>query len=91
MDLIHRAKVVSTKAMLDQILKNIASMGMKTDEVTAKAIKEAFEERLPGYERILSKQKYLAGDDLTLVDLFHLPHGQLVVDVRQNRSSLCLF
>ena len=27
------------------------------------------------YDRILSKQKYLAGDELTAVDLFHLPNG----------------
>ncbi|CEI70315.1 hypothetical protein FVEN_g1166 [Fusarium venenatum] len=30
-----------------------------------------------GYERILSKQKYLAGDNVTLADLFHLPYGQM--------------
>ena len=63
-------------------------MGMPVNEGAAKAIKDVFEERLPGYERILSKQKYLAGDDLTLVDLFHLPHGQLVVDVRRLPPSL---
>lgn len=27
------------------------------------------------YESILGKQKYLAGDELTLADLFHLPDG----------------
>ena len=27
------------------------------------------------YEQILSKQRYLAGDELTLVDLLHLPYG----------------
>ena len=31
--------------------------------------------RLDAYEKILSKQKYLAGDELTLADLFHLPCG----------------
>lgn len=27
------------------------------------------------YDQILAKQRYLTGDDLTLVDLFHLPNG----------------
>ena len=27
------------------------------------------------YDKILAKQKYLARDELTLVDLFHLPNG----------------
>lgn len=27
------------------------------------------------YDEVLAKQKYLAGDELTLVDLFHLPNG----------------
>ena len=31
--------------------------------------------KLDVYEQILGKQKYIAGDELTLVDLFHLPYG----------------
>lgn len=27
------------------------------------------------YDKTLAKQKYLLGDELTLVDLFHLPNG----------------
>jgi glutathione S-transferase len=34
--------------------------------------------KFEGYERLLSKQKYVAGDELTLEDLFHLPHGALL-------------
>ncbi|KDQ09956.1 hypothetical protein BOTBODRAFT_36579 [Botryobasidium botryosum FD-172 SS1] len=30
---------------------------------------------LDGYECILEKQRYIGGDTLTLVDLFHLPYG----------------
>lgn len=33
---------------------------------------------LEGYERILSKQPYLAGDKVTLADLYHLPYGVMV-------------
>lgn len=39
---------------------------------------EILEGKLDGYERILSKQKYLAGDNITVVDLFHLPHGTIL-------------
>jgi len=31
--------------------------------------------KLDVYDNILSKQKYLAGDEITLVDFFHLPAG----------------
>lgn len=30
------------------------------------------------YDGILAKQAYLAGDELTLADLFHLPYGKMV-------------
>ncbi|TRM64615.1 thioredoxin-like protein [Schizophyllum amplum] len=33
------------------------------------------EKKLEGYEAILSKQKYLAGDEVSLADLFHIPYG----------------
>lgn len=36
------------------------------------------ESKLDAYERILSKQKYLAGNEITLADMFHLPWGELV-------------
>lgn len=34
-----------------------------------------FDTVLGVYEKILAGQKYLVGDDITLVDLFHLPNG----------------
>ena len=39
-------------------------------------------QRLEGYERLLSRQAYLAGDQLTLADLFHMPDGIQVLQVR---------
>ncbi|WVF68100.1 hypothetical protein IAT40_002863 [Kwoniella sp. CBS 6097] len=36
---------------------------------------------LRGYERVLRDQKYLAGDELTLVDLFHVPAGYLATQL----------
>ncbi|KAJ7633331.1 thioredoxin-like protein [Mycena polygramma] len=36
------------------------------------------DKKLDGYGRILTKHRYVARDNLTLVDLFHLPYGPLV-------------
>jgi len=36
--------------------------------------------KLDGYEAILGGQKYLAGDEVTLADLFHLLNGSLVFE-----------
>ncbi|KAF8074668.1 glutathione S-transferase [Lyophyllum atratum] len=40
--------------------------------------------KLDAYDVILSKQKYLAGDELTLADLFHLPYGTKLGDIGSN-------
>ncbi|KAM0540401.1 hypothetical protein ACHAPJ_013610 [Fusarium lateritium] len=48
------------------------------DEVAIKAKLAALDAALAGYEHILSKQSYLAGNEITLADLFHLPYGSLV-------------
>jgi len=39
---------------------------------------------LDAYDVILSKQNYLAGNELTLADLFHLPWGDSLADVGSN-------
>jgi glutathione S-transferase len=51
------------------------------------------QDKLEVYEKILSKQKYLAGDEVTLADLFHLPYATLIsatgsdaIDKRPNVS-----
>ncbi|KAJ5539325.1 glutathione S-transferase [Penicillium frequentans] len=49
-----------------------------TDEAKVKALLDQLDLVLQGYERILSKQKYLGGDSLTLADLYHLPYGAFV-------------
>ncbi|THH05558.1 hypothetical protein EW145_g4701 [Phellinidium pouzarii] len=51
-----------------------------TDEMRVKELNEILHEKLEAYERILSKRKYLAGDDITLADLFHLPYGTMVAE-----------
>ncbi|KAN0132163.1 glutathione S-transferase [Lactarius tabidus] len=52
--------------------------GKQTNEVLVTELIARLEIKLDGYEAILSKQKYLAGDEVTLADLFHLPYGSLV-------------
>ncbi|KAH7099212.1 glutathione S-transferase [Auriculariales sp. MPI-PUGE-AT-0066] len=49
--------------------------GQKTDEARVTELLGKLEPKLDGYERILSKSKYLAGDVLTIADLAHLPYG----------------
>lgn len=40
----------------------------------------ALDTTLAVYEGILSKTKYLAGDKVTLADLFHIPYGVMARD-----------
>ena len=47
--------------------------GVDTDEALLKSYLDALNPTLDAYEKILSKKKYLAGDEITLADLFHLP------------------
>ncbi|ESK89541.1 hypothetical protein Moror_1201 [Moniliophthora roreri MCA 2997] len=42
------------------------------------ALIESLHAKLQVYEVILGKQKYLAGDEITLADLFHLPYGSML-------------
>ncbi|KAF8206105.1 glutathione S-transferase [Mycena galopus ATCC 62051] len=47
--------------------------GIPTDQEHVKTLLVTMNSKLDAYEKILSKQKYLAGDTLTIADLFHLP------------------
>ncbi|KAK6996027.1 glutathione S-transferase [Favolaschia claudopus] len=48
-------------------------IGQTPDEAEIATLTEKLDARLAGYERVLSKSKYLAGDEVTLADLFHIP------------------
>ncbi|CAE6533650.1 unnamed protein product [Rhizoctonia solani] len=58
--------------------------GREADEKLAQKYTDSLNAKLEGYERILSKQKYLAGDNFTLADLFHLPYGNFVNQIDPN-------
>ncbi|KAF8595189.1 glutathione S-transferase [Ceratobasidium sp. AG-I] len=47
----------------------------ESNEVIAKKCQDTLHARMEGYERVLSRQKYLAGEHVTLADLFHIPYG----------------
>ncbi|KAJ3572237.1 hypothetical protein NP233_g3218 [Leucocoprinus birnbaumii] len=54
---------------------------------------KALSAKLDVYDQILSKQKYLAGDELTLADLTHLPIGSVLllsggIDITQGRPNV---
>ncbi|KAI0075234.1 glutathione S-transferase [Panus rudis PR-1116 ss-1] len=51
--------------------------GQQPDESLAQTYASTLQAKLEGYERILSKSKYLAGDSVSLADLFHLPYGNI--------------
>ncbi|KIY53955.1 glutathione S-transferase [Fistulina hepatica ATCC 64428] len=48
------------------------------DQHFASVMLETLEQKMDAYEAILSKHKYVAGDNLTLADLFHIPYGLLL-------------
>lgn len=45
------------------------------DEMRVAQAEADLHEVLAYYDKILAKQRYLAGEEMTLVDLFHLPNG----------------
>jgi len=51
--------------------------GLEPDEAKVDKYIQTCKLKLEGYERILAKQKYLCGDEITMVDLFHLPYGTM--------------
>ncbi|KAJ7513137.1 thioredoxin-like protein [Mycena galericulata] len=52
--------------------------GFPSSQAVIDAQLEVLDKKLEGYEAILAKQRYVAGDTLTLADLFHLPYAPLV-------------
>ncbi|TCD71611.1 hypothetical protein EIP91_007358 [Steccherinum ochraceum] len=53
---------------------------LETDDAVVTKSLAGLNQTLDVYDDILSKQKYLAGDFVTLADLFHLPVGTLLTE-----------
>jgi len=94
--LFHQAASVEIYHFSDNVLKAAEEMVLKPMR-GLQPDKEAFEKhiaalalKLDVYEKILSKQKYVAGDEITLVDLYHVMMGdgvrQMGSDVLESES-----
>ncbi|KAH7926060.1 glutathione S-transferase, partial [Leucogyrophana mollusca] len=62
-------------------LKFTKMYGGKTDEARVVTLRSTLSAKLDAYEAILAKQKYLAGNEVTLADLFHLPYGSVILGI----------
>ncbi|KAH9977470.1 glutathione S-transferase [Russula compacta] len=77
-------------AQFDPIASGIAKervfkqfYGQTPNEERVKELIPLLEAKLDGYEAILGKQKYLAGDEVTVADLYHLPTGSIIFEQLQ--------
>ncbi|PWY66010.1 glutathione S-transferase [Aspergillus heteromorphus CBS 117.55] len=61
----------------EKVFKALKGLGA-TNEAAVQAYFGQLEAALHGYERVLSKQPYLAGESFTLADLAHLPYGVFI-------------
>ncbi|KAJ7256251.1 glutathione S-transferase [Mycena rebaudengoi] len=66
----------SSKAVSEAVFRPM--MGFETNKAQLEESLKMLSATLDVYEAILGKQKYLAGDEVTLADLFHLPYGALL-------------
>jgi len=64
--------------VFERAFKKMKGLG-EADETKVASLKEQLNAKLDVYEKILSKQPYLAGQEFTLADLFHLPYGSWLV------------
>ena len=55
---------------------------LELDPASAEKAAATLRTKMEGYERILSKQAWIGGDEMTLADLFHLPFGAALTSVR---------
>ncbi|WWC65460.1 uncharacterized protein I303_108078 [Kwoniella dejecticola CBS 10117] len=67
-----------TKPLLHELVQKPHVFRQPTDQVLVDAYKATLKRTFQGYDRILAKQDYLAGDDITLVDFFHIPSAHWV-------------
>ncbi|KAI9435096.1 glutathione transferase [Lactarius indigo] len=66
-------------SQFDPIASTIA-FEKETNEALVTELVDRLNLKLDGYEAILGKQKYLAGNEITLADLYHLPYGTIVFE-----------
>ncbi|KAH8824633.1 glutathione S-transferase [Flagelloscypha sp. PMI_526] len=62
-------------AVFEMVFK--PALGLVPDKAVADGFATKLDAKLDVYDKILSTQKYLGGDEVTLADLSHLPYGTL--------------
>ncbi|KAF6765859.1 glutathione S-transferase [Ephemerocybe angulata] len=78
------------RAVFEMVFKPM--MGGKSDEAVFQDLITNLSAKLDVYDKILAKQKYMAGNEVTLADLFHLPYGVLLAtagsDIMQAKPNV---
>src|SRR3989338_2840461 len=75
--------------IFEKFFKGLKGMG-EADENRVKSLVEKLGGYLDVYEKILSKQEYIGGNQFTLADLYHLPYGNLLFIPQINLGHLLL-
>ena len=75
--------------IFEKFFKALKGLG-EADEARVKVASEKLAQYLDVYEKILSKQEYIGGNQFTLADLFHLPYGSLLFVPQVNFGHLLL-
>jgi len=70
----------ASSIVYERLFKKMGGGG-DADEALVAKYTEQLKAKLAGYERVLGERKYLAGDHITLADLFHLPYGYVLEQV----------
>jgi len=66
----------ASKAVVERVFK--PRRGLTPDQAVFDELIKGLNEKLDAYEVILGKQKYIAGNEFTLADIFHLPYGDML-------------
>ncbi|KAF6755336.1 glutathione S-transferase [Ephemerocybe angulata] len=78
------------RAVFEMVFKPM--MGGKSDEAVFQDLITSLSAKLDVYDKILATQKYMAGNEISLADLFHLPYGVLLAtagsDVMQAKPNV---
>ncbi|KDQ12148.1 hypothetical protein BOTBODRAFT_176673 [Botryobasidium botryosum FD-172 SS1] len=64
----------ASSLVYEKLFKKMKGLG-EADEAFVASYTEKLKNVLAGYERLLGERKFLAGDNITIADLFHLPYG----------------
>ncbi|KAF9001505.1 glutathione S-transferase [Cyathus striatus] len=87
---IHNFDQFGAQAVFENVLKQYH--GLTPDPEKFKSLVEQLSAKLDVYDQILGKQKYVAGNNITIADLYHLPIGTLLAvagtDIMQQKPNV---